>query len=168
MDIIKLITPDSYSEAGNLIPLICTGYLLYSLHTFYTLPAVLHKKTTTVAINAWLAASMNLAMNLILIPRIGIYGAAITSICTYATYSFFGNYLYRKIEVIPFSRVAVFLIVVGGGALVGLSRYLDSRLTSQYQLIMHGILSLLIVISFLFFYRNSILSFVGIYREKNK
>ena len=114
--IIALLTPNSYAEAIQLIPVILLAYLFYSFHSQFTVPAMLAKKTAMIVPSSVSGVVVNVAANIALIPIIGAAGAAWASVLTYATYSFVGLYFYRKIDRIPYAFTECAAVLVGIGA----------------------------------------------------
>ncbi|GJM43231.1 MAG: undecaprenyl-diphospho-oligosaccharide flippase [Gemmatimonadota bacterium] len=120
--IVRIVTAPEYAEAGRVLPLLCLAMLFFPMHTLFRLPAVLHRRTVSVARTSLVAALSNLAANLALIPYLGIYGAAIASVVTYAVYAFFGHWTYRRIENIGFPIRYVLIAATGGAGLVLVQR----------------------------------------------
>ena len=77
-------TPDVASQARSSVPLLATAVLFLGVHNIISLILIVTRKTKTLAI-IWIAAALlNLGLNIILVPRIGIVGAAIGTIAAYS------------------------------------------------------------------------------------
>ena len=77
----------SYWEGLPIIPVIMGAYVMMGLY-FLQLPVLYHhKKTAFNAVFIGIGAILNLCLNLILIPRMGIMGAAIATAAAYAAMS---------------------------------------------------------------------------------
>jgi O-antigen/teichoic acid export membrane protein len=79
-DIIILFASKKFEEGCVIIPFIIIGYVIYSANFIYGAGLYLSKKTTTLLIINLISASINIILNLLLIPIWGLYGAAITTL----------------------------------------------------------------------------------------
>lgn len=96
--LLSYIAAPDYAGAASLVPIICLAYLFYSLHEHFKVPVMLVKKTMNL-LPAFVAATLtNVGMNFILIPRLGIAGAAWASVATFIVFSFVGLWRYRRID----------------------------------------------------------------------
>ena len=111
--LLTMILPSSYAGAGRLIPLICLAYIFFSLHQHFRVPALLAKRPIDLLPAAIAAAATNIGLNLLLIPRWGIYGAAWASVCTFIVFSFTGLWVYRSIDRYPYPLLRCGLILAG-------------------------------------------------------
>lgn len=82
--VLRFFTTPEIANGGYLvIYIVALGFLLYGIHNIISLILILLKKTK-VLLWTWLAAAaLNLGLNVWLIPRIGIIGAAITSLIAF-------------------------------------------------------------------------------------
>src|SRR5258708_8679161 len=60
--------------------------MLYTLHIFFTAGLIIHKKTVTMVKIVASAAALNIALNIWLIPRMGLQGAAVSTLISYAVF----------------------------------------------------------------------------------
>jgi O-antigen/teichoic acid export membrane protein len=74
--------PD-YWEGISLIPIILCGYLFYGFYANFTVGVFIQKKSRYMIVFTGLAAAVNLAGNLILMPLWGIMGAAVSAMLAY-------------------------------------------------------------------------------------
>lgn len=81
-------------EAAPLLPILVLGVMLYTLHIFFTAGLIIHKKTVTMVKIVAFSAALNIALNIWLIPRMGLPGAAVSTLISYAVfwYSLFGRH----------------------------------------------------------------------------
>ncbi len=86
-----LATPEYYI-AYQVVPLIVISYILTGMDTI--LMAGIHIKKKTIYVSAFFlsAATVNLSLNYLLIPKMGMWGAAIATILSYM----FMNFLYFR------------------------------------------------------------------------
>ncbi len=78
-DLLKLITPEQYYGAAKIVPLVFMGYFFHGLYLFAVLPIFFHKKTKVLFIFTGASTIVNIVFNLLLIPLMGITGAALAT-----------------------------------------------------------------------------------------
>lgn len=107
---------EQYYEAWKYIPPLIIGYVFMTLGSFVGCSYVVQKDTKGILFSGCFGAVINIALNFLLINRIGIMGAAIAT-CT----SYIGVFLYRLVDTrkyVPIKvnnkgfYVGVFLLVV--------------------------------------------------------
>ena len=84
-DVSRLLTDvPAYVETEGLVVLIAGGFAFYGL--YYVVVNVLYAagRTRAVAASVGAAAALNLALNLVLIPTVGVAGAAVATLVSYA------------------------------------------------------------------------------------
>ncbi len=79
---LRYLSPE-YGEALGLIPIIVGAHVLSPIYLASSYRLTNHKKTGTIAIASGSAAVANVVLNLILIPSMGIRGAAIATFASY-------------------------------------------------------------------------------------
>jgi O-antigen/teichoic acid export membrane protein len=93
----RYILHPSYWEGMSVIPVIMGAYVMMGLY-FLQLPDLYHQKKTALnALFIGIGAALNLILNIILIPRMGIMGAAIATAAAYAA-MVFGLRLWRYVR----------------------------------------------------------------------
>ena len=85
-DAVVVLGSKKMQEAYPLLPLLLTGLVIYSLHIFFNAGLIIHKKTMTMAKVISFSAALNVGLNIFLIPRIGVKGAAIATLISYAVF----------------------------------------------------------------------------------
>jgi O-antigen/teichoic acid export membrane protein len=88
-DIIIQILSESYSEGKNIIPWIILGFSLFGFTYFFNKGIELRKKTNKLALMVITSGIINIGLNLVLIPKFGIEGAAISTCFSYLFYFLF-------------------------------------------------------------------------------
>lgn len=73
-------------EAYPLLPVLVLGLTLHSLQMFFNAGLVIHKKTFTMFKFVAASAVLNIVLNVLLIPRIGLQGAAVATLLSYAVF----------------------------------------------------------------------------------
>jgi O-antigen/teichoic acid export membrane protein len=87
-DILQYTTREEFVTQGkHLIPFMVLSMISYSLSNLYNQFLLLKKKTTAIA-KIWLfAGSLNIMLNIVLIPKIGLVGAAMATLFSYLVVS---------------------------------------------------------------------------------
>ena len=111
--ILSVIAPSTYLGAADIVPIICLGYLFFSLHEHFKIPTLLNNRTISLLPVISLAAVLNVFINLALIPRFHAFGAAWATVATFAVFSFAGLKKYRQISKIPYDFARCGAAVVG-------------------------------------------------------
>ncbi len=83
-DAVLLLASSKYRGADTLIPTIIAGLLMYTSHAFVSAGLIIHKKTVVFAKILVVSAVLNIILNCILLPRLGLYAAALNTLLTYA------------------------------------------------------------------------------------
>lgn len=95
---VSLVSTVEYEEAGYLVPIIAFSYFLAGAIAFYSLGLHIAKKMRLYSMITILAALINVIGNVILIPLIGIYGSAISTVIAYVisngVFYYFGSKYY--------------------------------------------------------------------------
>ncbi len=78
-----LIHPSFWSGL-SVVPVVTLAYLFNGLYFVMLAPLMLDKRTGAVSAATWAGAMMNIALNWLLIPRLGMMGAAWSTLAAYA------------------------------------------------------------------------------------
>ncbi|MCW2926653.1 MAG: polysaccharide biosynthesis protein, partial [Thermoleophilia bacterium] len=78
--VVRLMTPDTYLEATNLVPLLALAAGIYGAYFLVGIGASRVKKTGWHAVVAFGAVVVSLAANLLLVPQFGARGAAVAAV----------------------------------------------------------------------------------------
>lgn len=94
-EIVALIARPGYEAAADVLPIIAFASVLHALYTMFVAVVFLAKRTARLATITLAAAAVNVAVNVALIPLLGIFGAAWA---TLASYVFFAaaTYIYAR------------------------------------------------------------------------
>jgi len=111
--LLRVLAPPDYEPAADLIPVICLGYLFFSAHGHFNVPALLSRRTVTLLPVYAAAVAANVSANLLLIPRFGPKGAAWATVVAFAVFAGAGLRQYRRIDVYPYDFRACVGAVVG-------------------------------------------------------
>jgi O-antigen/teichoic acid export membrane protein len=80
-------SPEMRAQGARLVPVICLGMLSLSFARTSSLVLLVDGKGSTVTRSVGIVAALNLALNLVLVPRMGALGAALTTFLAYAIYA---------------------------------------------------------------------------------
>jgi O-antigen/teichoic acid export membrane protein len=115
---LDLLFPPSYRSATSIIPVVAASSVLYGIYSIFMLIGInVRRKSWYVTVYVAIAAVLNVALNLILIPRAGAMGAALSTLLAYfvlAALAYVGN---QRIYPIPFEIGRVTLAAILGVAL---------------------------------------------------
>ena len=102
--LVRLLAEEEFFSAWQFVPVLCLAMVFASFSTFLSSVYVVSKKSTLSFWTALLGAGSNVLMNLLLIPRIGVLGAAIATLLSYVLV-----FLVRAVSIrtlLPFSLAA--------------------------------------------------------------
>jgi len=75
-DLLRLSTPDVFHAAAGIIPLVALAYALQGSAIILEAGIDVRRRTGYIPLLTALAAGINVVLNLLLVPRLGMYGAA--------------------------------------------------------------------------------------------
>lgn len=87
-EILSVLSRGDYREAYIVIPFIAVAYTLFGVYLFFVSFMVMKKRFDTQFISLAAAAAVNIALNIILIPRFGMMGCAFAAVLSYAALGF--------------------------------------------------------------------------------
>lgn len=93
---IKLLAGNRYAAVPYLTPLMATSFALNGMNFIYTAGLLYKKRTKAVLYLNVSTGILNLILNLILVPSIGIFGAAIASLTSYSIFILIASRLSRR------------------------------------------------------------------------
>jgi O-antigen/teichoic acid export membrane protein len=111
------VAPPSYFQGMGTVAILLAAYLVYGLSWPLNVGIMLKDQTRYLPIVSWLAALVCLALNLWLIPRFGMFGAAWATLIGYVVYTCGIGWTSLHLYPIRYARRS--LTVIGLGALLG-------------------------------------------------
>jgi O-antigen/teichoic acid export membrane protein len=123
-DVVVLLASKKFAQAHALLPYLVIGLVLSAVTIFFRPGLLIHKKASKIATATLGASILNIVLNILLLPKIGLVGAAIATTISYAAIVVFLAYqslgvLPFKIETIALARyVAIGICVTWLGTLV--------------------------------------------------
>ena len=120
-ELVAVIARPGYEAAADVLPIIAFASVFQGLYTMFVTVVFLTKRTRRLAAITLTAAGINVALNLVLIPTLGILGAAWATLGSYlffavATYAYARGMYAMQIE---WARLAAMLAIAVAGVLVG-------------------------------------------------
>lgn len=100
---LKIYVEQSYFSAWKYVPFLTIGCVYLTLGTFIATSYTVHKDSFGFLFSATFGAFFNVILNYILIPAIGVYGAAIATCLSYVlvfTFRFFHTRKYLRYDVL--------------------------------------------------------------------
>lgn len=81
--LIMWTTTDAYYAGMIIVPWVAFAYLLYGLQNIFKAGALLNNATARLTGSAILAAVVNIVLNFLMIPKLGMLGAAVATVLSY-------------------------------------------------------------------------------------
>jgi len=81
--LVVLLASSKYAGVDRLIPIFVAGLLIYSMHVFVGAGLLIHKRTLLMAAAMMVSAVLNIGLNCLLLPRMGLMGGAIATVLSY-------------------------------------------------------------------------------------
>ena len=146
---IILLTPEKYYEAYRLIPILLLGYIFRGLYNYSVMPLFYLKQTKYIPIITLTAGFTNVALNLIAIPLIGVYGAAWTTVISFAMTFIVAFYLSNKFFLVKINwsiLAQIFLPMIACASLIFFIK--------NYDLLVKLFIKIILLVSFLLYLWN--------------
>jgi len=108
-ELLSIICPPGFHDAYKIVPIVALAYIFQGANRFFLAGAYVAKRTRNLGIVGLASAAANIGLNLFLIPRYGMLGAAWATACSFFLMSTLALYVSQKVYYIPyvFSRVGV-------------------------------------------------------------
>jgi O-antigen/teichoic acid export membrane protein len=120
-DLIKIITPQEYWIAFQVVPIIVLAHIFHSFYYHFSVEISYHKKTIYFAYINISTAVMNLVLNYFLIKSYNLWGAAYATLLTYFIRVVLIYNFSRKLAVIHFEKLRIFKMLLAAGIIFYLS-----------------------------------------------
>lgn len=82
---IAIVAPDAYSGAADIMRVVLIGNFFLTVFTACSQPLLFENRTLQMSLASGIGLTANIVANVILIPRMGLMGAAIATVVAYAT-----------------------------------------------------------------------------------
>lgn len=137
-----LLVDRSYFAGMGIVPLVAFSYVLFGLHTIFLAGIYLEDETSFIAKAGVAAAASNVVLNFLLIPRFGMWGAAGTTLVSFALLIVLIFRRSQKVHPIPFDITKSLGVLLVSVVMTGAVRIIEWD--SMVQGILFKILLLMI------------------------
>lgn len=96
-EILAVFAGPEYAEAAEIIPPLSASVFFIFLYSLFSNVEYFYEKTSMISVASIMAATLNIALNLIAIPRFGYMAAAWTTLASYMALSFVHWFFYSRI-----------------------------------------------------------------------
>ena len=117
-DVIRLLFPAEFEESRFIVPFSAFAFVLYGAYTIVATGLSIVGRSGIVATTMLVAAGVALAMNIVLIPVLGMYGAAISTVAGYALLAILAGWRSQLEYPVPWQLLRAVVIL---GLAAGLS-----------------------------------------------
>lgn len=111
-EILEIISKPDYHESWKVVPFIATAFVLNGFYFTYSNVFFL-EKTKYLPFLTITGASTNLALNYILIPRFGFYGAAYASLVSKILFTTLTYFFCQRLYAIPYKIYYLLIVFIG-------------------------------------------------------
>src|SRR6266849_3157974 len=118
--------PVSYHSGADIIPVVAVSLAFFGLYYVFGVGISITRKTWSTAILLAVAALVNVALNLVLIPHYGAMGAAASTLIAYVVLVAINYIVNQRLYPVPF-EIGIFLIAL----LVGTALYIGSDILGR-------------------------------------
>lgn len=109
-EVLQIMVSERFRDAWQIIPLICFAFVYHGVYFFF-INILFIKDTGWVFIVTVSAMAVNIVLNILLVPRLGIWGASIACLLTYLARSIIALVLSRiKNKDIKYNYMAMLLL----------------------------------------------------------
>lgn len=121
---LALLTPFSpeFRAAAPVIPVVACAYLLHGVFLLTSVGIGVSKRARYYPLITAVVAAVNIASNLLLIPRFGMMGAAWATLASYAVMAALGAVISQRLYPIPFERGRMTAFAAGALVVYALGR----------------------------------------------
>jgi O-antigen/teichoic acid export membrane protein len=113
-DLIVILASRRYLQGRVLLPWLVAGLTICALQVFFKTALMLRKEPMKIAHVTTVAALFNIGLNLVLIPRLGILGAAVATFVSYALWIFLMARAALRVLPFPIDYAALARYLISG------------------------------------------------------
>jgi len=126
-EIVGLMTSESYQGAATIVPIIVLSYVIYSLDPVIRTGLLYHHRTKTIMAIVVCACIVNIAGNILLIPTMGMTGAAWATVAAFSVLVALGALSSHFVLPIQYQKLRLLGVVVLSGAYLGAASFVHSE-----------------------------------------
>jgi O-antigen/teichoic acid export membrane protein len=113
-DVIRLLVGPAFEESRFIVPFSAFAYVLYGIFTIGSIGTGLRSETRWVPLYLGVAAVAGVLANLVLVPLVGMFGAAISTLGSYALLAGLATILSLRFYPVPWDAARVVATLVIG------------------------------------------------------
>ena len=117
-DVIRLLFPPEFEDSRFIVPFSAFGFVLYGVYTIVATGLNIVGRSALVATSMIVAAGVALGLNLLLIPQVGMFGAAISTVLGYGLLATLAGWQSQRHYPVPWQVLRAVVIL---GLAAGLS-----------------------------------------------
>jgi O-antigen/teichoic acid export membrane protein len=149
-DLVGLMTTQQFRKAAAVVPWVAAGVGLQGVYLLTSIGLNITKHTEYYPVATGLAAGTSVLMNLLLVPRYGIVGAAVANTIAYATLATVAFRFSQRFYPIQYEGRRVALAVLAGAAAYLLASLLPGQTPSVAGLLARGLVVVSVFTAILF------------------
>jgi O-antigen/teichoic acid export membrane protein len=107
LDLVMLMVGPAFREGAGVVPILLGAYILYGVVFNLSFWYKLHNKTGYGALIAMAGAAVTIMANMVLLPRMGYYGAAWATLAAYGLMALLSWWLGKKHHPVPYPLKAI-------------------------------------------------------------
>ncbi|WP_028575387.1 oligosaccharide flippase family protein [Desulfonatronovibrio hydrogenovorans] len=128
---IHIMAAQAYQSAASLVPILVLAYLMISISGFFNLGCMITGRTKILAGVQVVVTVLNIFLNILLISRYGIMGAAVSTLATFSVLAVLNYHYSQKVYYISMEHGRVIKVFFTGLCVYVLSQLVDSTFWIQ-------------------------------------
>ncbi len=120
-DVIRLFFPPAFEDSRYIVPFSAFAFVLYGAYTIVATGLGIAGRSGVVGSTMLIAAGVALGLNLVLIPLLGMYGAAISTVTGYALLAILAGWRSQAVDPVPWQLGRAVIILGLAAALSALA-----------------------------------------------
>ena len=105
---------EEYWTSASIVPMILASYIFYGIYLNFQIGVYLNNKTVYLMLSGGAGAILNIALNYLLIPRIGIMGAAYATLASYIFMAFLFYAMAKHLYPVQYEWWRIIKVMVTG------------------------------------------------------
>jgi len=111
-EVLFILVPPPYYAAFKAIPLLATGFLFFTSAHISVVAILVKNKTVYIMLACWLVAALNLGLNALLIPTLGLVGAGAATGFSYIIFALAYALISRSLWKVDYPQKTLTLLLV--------------------------------------------------------
>jgi len=134
--LIALVSPDSYQAASDIVPWIAISMILYGINPILTLGPKIKKHTKPLA---WISISttiINIILLFVIIPWLGIIGAAVALVLSYLFLTVVSYFVGRQYYQFPLDGRRITIIIIAAALTVAAGIWISPEIGNLFTFLL--------------------------------